>query len=92
MLITAFSSGGMTERQYAQYLEKAKITHPLGRHGEVTEVASVIVFLASKEASFMTGNLTPGIIQFLNKFLKSELLHFQSGPRLKGHEMFSNIT
>ena len=50
---------GMSEEQYAQFLERTKTTHPLGRHGEVEEVANAIVFLASKEASFMTGNLTP---------------------------------
>ena len=49
----------MSDEQYSQFLEKAKTTHPLGRHGEVEEVANAIVFLASQQASFMTGNITP---------------------------------
>ena len=40
-------------------LEQAKSSHPLGRTGEVEDVSNAIVFLASKAASFMTGNLTP---------------------------------
>ena len=32
---------------------------PLGRVARSTEVANVVVFLASKEASFMTGALVP---------------------------------
>ena len=51
--------GGLGDEQYAQFLERSKITHALGRPGNVEEVANAIVFLASKEASFMTGNLTP---------------------------------
>ncbi|HTI74676.1 MAG TPA: SDR family oxidoreductase, partial [Mycobacterium sp.] len=33
--------------------------HPMGRIGEPAEVASVIVFLASDEASFVTGAVLP---------------------------------
>ncbi|XP_046582721.1 3-oxoacyl-[acyl-carrier-protein] reductase FabG-like [Haliotis rubra] len=48
--------GGMTEEKYAQFLERCKTTHALGRVGEVREVANVIAFLASDSASFITGN------------------------------------
>ena len=51
--------GGMDDEQYRGFLERAKQTHPLGRPGETEEVANAITFLASKQASFMTGNLTP---------------------------------
>jgi len=49
--------GGLNVEQYANFLEVAKRIHPLGRPGEVKEVASCILFLASEEASFCTGNL-----------------------------------
>ena len=38
-----------------RFLEHSKTTHALGRVGEVEEVAAMIRFLASKEASFVTG-------------------------------------
>jgi len=49
--------GGLNEEQYANFLEVSKRIHPLGRPGNVDEVASCIAFLASEEASFCTGNL-----------------------------------
>lgn len=49
--------GGMDSEAYAQFLEKSKTTHALGRPGEAHEVAKSIVFLASDDASFTTGEL-----------------------------------
>jgi len=49
----------MSEEDYAKFLVKCQATHALGRHGEVEEVASVIAFLASDSASFITGATIP---------------------------------
>ncbi|XP_061762092.1 3-oxoacyl-[acyl-carrier-protein] reductase FabG [Nerophis ophidion] len=46
---------GLNEDQYAQFLEKCKQTHAMGRPGQVDEVAHSIAFLASDAASFITG-------------------------------------
>ena len=42
-----------------QFLERSKETHALGRPGDAEEVASVIAFLASRDASFITGATLP---------------------------------
>lgn len=47
--------GGMTEEQYAAFLEHSKETHPIGRVGDAREVAELIYFLASDRASWITG-------------------------------------
>jgi len=47
--------GGMTETEYAAFLEHSRTTHPLGRVGEAGEVAELIFFLASERASWITG-------------------------------------
>lgn len=43
----------------AEYLAEIERMHPMGRIGEPAEVASVIVFLASDDASFVTGAVVP---------------------------------
>lgn len=43
----------------AEYMEAIKKAHPMGRIGEPDEVASAILFLASAEASFITGIVLP---------------------------------
>jgi NAD(P)-dependent dehydrogenase (short-subunit alcohol dehydrogenase family) len=47
--------GGMDEQKYAEFLERSKGTHPLGRPGTVEEIADLIVFLLSPAAGWITG-------------------------------------
>jgi len=42
-----------------EYLETIKAAHPIGRLGEPSEVAEAILFLASDQASFITGVILP---------------------------------
>jgi NAD(P)-dependent dehydrogenase (short-subunit alcohol dehydrogenase family) len=46
---------GMTEENYAAFLERSRTTHPLGRAGEPEEIAELIWFLATDRASWITG-------------------------------------
>ena len=47
--------GGMGEPDYAAFLEHSKTTHPLGRVGDVKEIADLILYLASEKAAWITG-------------------------------------
>lgn len=47
--------GGMSEEQYAAFLERGAETHPTGRVGEPEEIASLITYLLSTQAGWMTG-------------------------------------
>ncbi len=47
--------GGMSNDQYADFLEHSRGTHPLGRVGKPEEIAELIAFLASERASWITG-------------------------------------
>ncbi len=50
---------GMSGEAYQAFLERSKTTHPLGRVGNPEEVAELILFLASEEASWLTGATIP---------------------------------
>jgi NAD(P)-dependent dehydrogenase (short-subunit alcohol dehydrogenase family) len=49
------TGGGMDAAAYAQFLERSKTTHPIGRVGQAEEIAGLIAFLASDRAGWITG-------------------------------------
>lgn len=51
--------GGMNQEQYEAFIKRSQETHALGRPGKPEEVARTIVFLASEDASFITGASVP---------------------------------
>ena len=51
--------GGMTEEQYAAFLDRSRETHPLGRPGRAEEVADLILFLGTDRSGWMTGETIP---------------------------------
>ncbi|KAL7743580.1 hypothetical protein ACLKA6_013385 [Drosophila palustris] len=50
---------GIKDDAYKSLLDRAINSHPLGRVGDVFEVAEAVAFLASTKASFTTGALFP---------------------------------
>ncbi|KAG5324738.1 DCXR reductase, partial [Acromyrmex heyeri] len=54
-----FRNSGMNQEQLKNFFEQFKNIHALGRNGDTLEVAKAIIFLASDDASFMTGVTLP---------------------------------
>lgn len=48
-------TGGMSEADYAAFLERSQGTHPLGRVGQPEDVAALALFLVSERAAWVTG-------------------------------------
>src|SRR4028119_633025 len=46
---------GMSDENYATFIERSAQTHPLGRVGQAEEVANLILYLASEKAAWITG-------------------------------------
>ena len=55
-----FQKGGITGDLHDYMMEEEIKRHPIGRLGTVEDVAALIEFLASSQATFITGN-TVGI-------------------------------
>jgi NAD(P)-dependent dehydrogenase (short-subunit alcohol dehydrogenase family) len=49
----------LTPEQVKAVLRTFKALHPLGRNGQVADVAEALLFLASDQASFITGVVLP---------------------------------
>jgi NAD(P)-dependent dehydrogenase (short-subunit alcohol dehydrogenase family) len=49
----------LTPEQVKAVLPTFKALHPLGRNGQVADVAEALLFLASDQASFITGVVLP---------------------------------
>lgn len=47
--------GGMDDAAYDAFLEHSKSTHPLGRVGQPEDIAAAIIFLASAQSNWITG-------------------------------------
>jgi len=56
VVVTELHTATNAVADYPGFLERSKTTHPLGRVGKPEEIASLILYLLSDEASWMTGS------------------------------------
>ena len=50
-----FQNSGMNQEELKIFFERSKAWHALERNGDALEIAKTIAFLASDDASFITG-------------------------------------
>jgi len=56
VVVTELHTVTQAVADYPGFLERSKTTHPLGRVGKPEEIASLVLYLLSDEASWMTGS------------------------------------
>jgi NAD(P)-dependent dehydrogenase (short-subunit alcohol dehydrogenase family) len=59
VVVTELQTATNAVADYPAFLERSKITHPLGRVGQPEEIASLVLFLLSDEANWITGATVP---------------------------------
>jgi NAD(P)-dependent dehydrogenase (short-subunit alcohol dehydrogenase family) len=59
VVVTELHTVTNTIPDYPEFLERSKATHPIGRVGNVEEVAELVLYLLSDAASWMTGASIP---------------------------------
>ena len=59
VVITELHTVAGAVADYPAFLERSKTTHPIGRVGQASEVASLILYLLSDEAGWITGATLP---------------------------------
>ena len=74
----------LSDAEVAKVLPTFKAFHPLGRNGQPADIAAMILFLASEEASWITGTTIPidgGVMAGRNQMIAS---HPEEGCRVTG--------